>query len=169
MYGLGITTERRTIMPHHYLFFKMIHILGVIVFLGNIIVTGFWKIFADVSNNWRVIAFSQRLVTYTDIVFTTIGVLIIAVTGILMARFYGNFLQVKWIAWGLSLFVASGIIWIAILIPIQIRLHLLVKQLNDNISIPKQYWIYEKIWLGFGLIATLLPLINLYWMVYKPN
>lgn len=153
---------------HHYLLLKSFHIFGVILFLGNIIVTGFWKAYADFSHDWRIIAFSQRLVTYTDIVFTTIGVIMIAVTGICMARYYGFYWQVKWIAWGLSLFIASGIIWVAILIPIQISLHRMVKTFNDKTNIPARYWTYEKIWMIFGLIATLLPLCNLYWMVFKP-
>ncbi len=98
-------------MSNHYLLLKAFHVFGVILFLGNIIVTGFWKAFADFSNDWHVIAFSQRLVTYTDIIFTTIGVIIISITGPIMASYYGNFWRIKWIAWGLSLFIASGIIW----------------------------------------------------------
>lgn len=30
-------------MGEHYLLFKAIHLLGVVLFLGNIIVTGCWK------------------------------------------------------------------------------------------------------------------------------
>lgn len=155
-------------MEFHYLLLKSIHIFGVILFLGNIIVTAFWKMCADFSRNWRVIVFSQRLVTYTDFFFTAIGVLIIAITGIGMAKYYGNFMQVKWIAWGLGLFVASGIIWIVILIPLQIKLHRIANQFRDASTIPDQYWLYERMWIVFGIIATLLPLMNLYWMVFKP-
>lgn len=34
-------------MDNTYLLFKTIHLLGVVVFLGNIIVTAWWKIMAD--------------------------------------------------------------------------------------------------------------------------
>ena len=153
----------------YYLTLKMLHIFGAMLFLGNIIVTAFWKVFADYSKDWRVIAFSQRLVTYTDIFFTTIGVIIIASTGMLMAKHYGNYLQIKWIAWGLSLFIASGIIWVFLLIPLQIKLHRISKQFKNNQTIPGDYWRFEKFWMIFGIIATILPLINLYWMVFKPN
>src|SRR5436190_19780618 len=93
-----------------YLLLKSVHILGVILFLGNIIVTGFWKGFADITRDWKIIAFSQRLVTYTDVLFTTLGVVIIAITGLMMAGNYGHYWQVTWIKWGLSLFIASGVI-----------------------------------------------------------
>jgi uncharacterized membrane protein len=147
----------------------MFHIFGVVLFLGNIIVTAFWKALADFSNEWKVIAFSQKLVTYTDIFFTTIGVLLIIITGFLMASQYENFLHIRWIIWGLSLFIASGIVWVFILIPLQISLHQLAKQFKTNQTIPDKYWRLERLWMIFGTIATILPLINLYWMVFKPT
>lgn len=156
------------IVAQHYLLLKSLHIFGVILFLGNIIVTAFWKTFADLSRDWRIISFSQRLVTYTDISFTAIGVLIIAVTGIFMAKAYGHYWNVKWIAWGLSLFIASGLIWIIVLIPTQIILHRIASKFKNDTTIPAKYWTYETIWIVFGIIATILPLMNLYWMVFKP-
>jgi len=38
----------------------------VVAFLGNIIVTGWWKLMADRTRDPRVIAFAQRQVTTTD-------------------------------------------------------------------------------------------------------
>ena len=60
-------------MIEHYLLVKFLHVLGVIIFLGNIIVTAFWKVLADRTKNCTIISYSQRLVTYTDIVFTLTG------------------------------------------------------------------------------------------------
>lgn len=154
---------------HYYLILKMFHIFGAILFLGNIIITGFWKAFADYSKNWQVIAFSQKLVTYTDIFFTTLGVLIIAITGLLMVEQYTNYLHIKWIVWGLSLFIASGVIWVLILIPLQIKLHQLARQFKNQQKVPDEYWQLEKLWMIFGIVATVLPLMNLYWMVFKPT
>jgi uncharacterized membrane protein len=156
-------------MLQHYLLLKSLHIFGVILFLGNIIVTGFWKVYADKSKDWQIISFSQRLVSYTDIFFTTLGVLIIIVTGLLMAKNYGDYWRIKWIAWGLGLFIASGIIWVVVLIPMQVVLHRMTNQFVDTKTVPLQYWMYEKIWLIFGVAATVLPLFNLYWMVFKPT
>ncbi|HPH07259.1 MAG TPA: DUF2269 family protein, partial [Methylotenera sp.] len=57
-------------MNDTYLWLKTIHILGVVLFLGNIIITGWWKVMADNTKNAQVIAFAQRQVTLTDYVFT---------------------------------------------------------------------------------------------------
>lgn len=35
-------------------------------------------------------------------------------------------------------------------------------------SIPAGYWRLANLWGAFGIIATILPLLNLYFMVFKP-
>ena len=65
-----------------YLFLKGIHILGVILLLGNIIVTAWWRIMADRTRDPRVIAFAQQQVTWTDWVITAPGALISCCCGL---------------------------------------------------------------------------------------
>ena len=62
-----------------YLLLKSFHIFGVVIFLGNIIITGWWKVMADRTKNKQIIAFAQRQVTITDYLFTFGGVLLILV------------------------------------------------------------------------------------------
>ena len=64
-------------MDDSYLWLKTIHLLGVVLFLGNIIITGWWKFMADKTKNPQVIAFAQRQVTLTDFVFTAGGAAIL--------------------------------------------------------------------------------------------
>lgn len=152
-----------------YLFLKSLHILGVILFLGNIIVTGWWKTMADKTKDIRIIAFAQRQVTLTDYVFTLGGVLLIIATGPVNALLHDmDIFTIKWLVWGNGLFIASGIIWAALLIPVQIKQAKMAKQFSETQIIPQRYWQLSRIWLIFGTLATLLPLANLYWMVYKP-
>jgi uncharacterized membrane protein len=152
-----------------YLLLKSVHILGVVLFLGNIIITGWWKIMADRTKNKQIIAFAQRQVTLTDYVFTLGGVLLVLATGIGNAILHElNYLSIKWLAWGYWLFIASGVIWVAILLPIQIKQAKMAKQFSEQEPIPEQYWKLGNLWIIFGTLATLLPLANLYWMVFKP-
>ena len=152
-----------------YLLLKSLHLLGVILFLGNIIITGWWKVMADRTRDKVVIAFAQRQVTLTDYIFTLGGAVLVLVTGLSNASTYGvDYLSIKWLLWGYGLFVASGIIWVVILIPLQIKLATLARQFAEDEPIPELYWKLGRLWLIFGILATLLPLINLYWMVFKP-
>ncbi|MEN8128993.1 MAG: DUF2269 family protein, partial [Pseudomonadota bacterium] len=49
-------------MEVNYLLLKLLHILGGIIFVGNIIVTAFWKIMADRTRDAGIAAFGQRVV-----------------------------------------------------------------------------------------------------------
>lgn len=157
-------------MAQSYQLVKMLHILGAVIFVGNIMVTALWKAMADRSRQPQIVAFGQRLVTITDFVFTGGGAALVLVTGLLMAPTFGqNFITVKWIGIGLGLFILSGIIWLTALVPIQIKQAQLAKHFADGGEIPAEYWRLGRLWMVLGIFATLLPLINIYVMVFKPN
>jgi len=156
-------------MTSQYQLLKTLHIFGAILFIGNIIVTAVWKTLADRTQDARIVAFGQRLVTLTDFIFTGIGAALVFITGFLMAfRYYADFLTIKWIAWGLGLLMISTLIWVTALIPIQIKQSQLARRFSENGKIPDEYWRLGRLWMILGSIATLLPLINLYFMVFKP-
>ena len=147
-----------------------LHVLGVVIFLGNIIVTAVWKVLADRTRNPAIVAYAQRLVTITDIAFTATGVVLIIVSGQVLADDFGGvFSGPSWLTLGWSLFIASGVIWVAILIPIQVKQARLAKHFGDEGTIPERYWRLAMLWYVFGGIATLLPLVNIYLMVFKPS
>ncbi len=153
-----------------YLLLKALHILGAVLFLGNIIVTGWWKVMADRTKDPRVVAFAQRQVTLTDFVLTAGGAALLLATGLGNALLHGlDYRQIHWLVWGTGLFVASGVIWVAILIPIQVAQHRMVRAFADGGKIPRRYWSLGRAWIVFGTLATVLPLLNLYWMVFKPT
>jgi uncharacterized membrane protein len=147
----------------------LLHILGVVIFLGNIVVTGVWKALADRTRNPAVIGYAQRLVIVTDIAFTATGAALIAVSGPVLAEDFGGVGGPAWITWGLGLFAASGVIWVGILIPIQILQARLARRFAAGGEIPDRYWSLARVWNVFGTIATLLPLVNLYLMTFKPE
>ena len=148
--------------------FKVVHLAGVVIFLGNIIVTGIWKVMADRTGDPRVIAYAQRLVTITDWIFTAGGVVLILIGAYGMVLTAGLDPTQSWLALGQSLFVASGVIWVAILIPTQIIQARQAREFEKGGAIPESYWRHSRRWMIWGTIATILPLANLYVMVFKP-
>ena len=151
---------------------KILHLFGVVVFIGNIIVTGWWKVMADRTGDYRIIAFAQRQVTLTDWLFTFGGVVVVGTAGFgmvyhLNADIFAEIQSQRWLWWGLYLFAASGVIWVAVLIPMQIAQARMARQFAQTGEIPARYWTYGRVWLWFGILATLIPLANLYWMVVK--
>lgn len=151
-----------------YTTFKMLHVLGVVLFLGNIIVTGVWKYRADVTGRPEVIAFAQRLVTLTDWVFTFGGAVLILIGGFGMVGVAGlDIRTTSWVKIGLALFLASGAIWAAILIPIQIAQARIARTFEGGGEIPERYWRLNRLWYVWGSLATILPLLNIYVMIEK--
>lgn len=73
-----------------------------------------------------------------------------------------------WLFWGQTLFAASGLIWIAILIPTQIVQARQARAFANGGTIPGSYWRHGRRWAIWGTIATVVPLANLYFMVFKP-
>jgi len=98
-----------------------LHVLGIVVFLGNLVVTAVWKTLADRTRDPRVIAYAQKLVTVTDLAFTATGAALITISGFVLAGDWGGVTGPTWLTVGFSLFAASAVIWLTILVPAQHR------------------------------------------------
>lgn len=150
-----------------YSLLKSLHIVGVVMFVGNITVTGWWKVMADRTRDPRIVAFAQRQVTLTDWVFTLGGVLLVLLGGPVNAAWHGMDQTVGWMAVGNALFATSGAIWVVVLIPLQIKLARMARRFATAEAIPDAYWPLARIWLWFGVLATVLPLAVIPLMVAK--
>lgn len=152
-----------------YLWFKWLHIVAAMLFVGNIIVTAWWKYAADKTKNTTIIAFAVKQVMTTDKIFTFPSVLLIFGFGMGSALVMGaHASQVYWIAMGLSLFTASGLLWFIALLPIQLRMRTITMHLEADEALPEHYWKLSLWWNIIGSAATLLPLIATWYMVFKP-
>jgi len=152
-----------------YLAFKSLHIVGVVLFLGNIIITAVWKVLADHTAEPKIVAYAQRSVTVTDFIFTAVGAVLILIGAYGMVWTGGlDPVHTTWLLWGQGLFITSGLIWVAILIPIQIKQARLARRFAGGGTIPERYWRLGRQWAMWGTVGTLLPLANLYFMVFKP-
>lgn len=150
-----------------YSLWKTLHVLGAVLFVGNILVTAVWKSLADRTRNAAVIGFSQRLVTITDIVFTATGAVLLAGTGSVLAARLGGFHD-NWLLWGVALFAGAGITWLFVLVPVQTTQARLARGFAHGGEIPPRYWKLARIWMVAGCVASLLPLAALAVMVAKP-
>ena len=159
-------------MSNHYsiyLILKSLHLFGMVLFLGNIIVTGWWKFFADFTQHPHTLSYAQRQVMLTDFVFSLAGATIIVISGVGMIHLQKlDFYHTPWLLWGTGLFALSGILWLFILLPLQIKLARLSHNFTSDAPIPAQYWVLEKWWIIIGILATLLPITTLFLMVLKP-
>ena len=147
--------------------FKFLHILGVILLLGNVTASAVWKVFANRTRNPVIVAFAQRLVTYTDWSLTLGGVLLIAIGGYGMVIAAEMNLWVGWLLWGQGLFVASGLVWLLKLVPLQIAQSRYILRFSDAGEVDQEYWTLCRDWIFWGAVATVPLVIAVYMMVVK--
>jgi uncharacterized membrane protein len=155
--------------PVRYSVFKWMHILGVIILLGNVTVTAVWKVFADRTANPTVIAFAQRLVTITDWSLTLLGIALLMIGGFGALAITGmNPFATGWLRIGEALFVLSGGIWACILLPTQVRQARAARAFASDGIVTEPYRRDARRWILWGIIATV-PLVVATWvMVVKP-
>ena len=147
---------------------KFIHLTGVVMLMGNITVTAIWKYFADRTDSPVVLAFAQKLVTYTDWAMTLWGVLLLVAGGYFMVFFASWPLTQHWLLWSQLLFIVAGLIWLLVLVPIQVRQSRLTRIFSDH-DVGDQYRDLSRRWLTWGLISTV-PLLAATWlMIAKPS
>lgn len=153
-----------------YLSLKFLHIVGAILFLGNITTGVFWKAHADRSRDPKIIAHALDGVIRSDRLFTIPGVIIIVGAGVAAAIIGGiPLLRTEWLAGGIILLTIAGISFGARVAPLQRQMRDLARSAAAG---EKFDWAtYEKLsraWAIWGSIALLAPFIAAALMVFKP-
>ena len=154
-----------------YLWMKLVHILAVVLFLGNIITGLFWHRHAERTRNPRLLAYTMDGIIRSDRLFTMPGVLVIIATGIFAAVQGGiPLLRTGWIAWTLLLFGISGVAFALRVAPLQRELRALADAGASSGSF--SFDAYHRLaarWEIWGAVATVTPLAGLALMVLKPS
>jgi uncharacterized membrane protein len=153
-----------------YLIWKLIHVLGVILFVGNITTGILWKVQADRTRNPALIAHACAGLTRSDRFFTMPGVALIVIAGII-AAIYGNFpiLGTGWILWSIVLLTVSGLAFMLRVAPLQRRMHALAAAgAKDGQLDWSAYETATRSWNVWGVIALVAPLVAVALMVLKP-
>ena len=154
-----------------YLLIKLLHIVAVIAFVGNITTGIFWHTHAARTRDPKLLAYTMGGIIRSDRWFTIPGVIGIIVTGI-AAAIYGNFpiVGTGWILWTLILFIVSGLIFMIRVAPLQRQLRALAEEAAQSGTF--DYARYRALairWEVWGSAALLTPLAGLALMVLKPS
>ena len=153
----------------YLLWVKVIHILGVILFMGNIVIVPLWITYALNSGNNRIICFAMKTICWADILFSIPGILIVLISGLMLAPVWGGYQNTSWIMGSLILLALSGVPAIPTL-RAQYKLYRLSyesfgKNLLEESEFKRTLWI----WSFWGTIAIILPLISFILMIVKPK
>ena len=150
-----------------YLLLKLVHVVAVVMFVGNIATGVFWKRNADRTRDARIIANAMEGILRSDRLFTIPGVVLIILAGVATAMSGGYpILRTGWIFWSLVLFAVSGWAFMAQVGPLQRKLLAVARE-----GAPGWWERYEELsrrWDFWGAIALVTPLLAVALMVLKP-
>jgi uncharacterized membrane protein len=152
-----------------YLLLKALHIISVVLFLGNIITGAFWKAHADRGGDLRARAQALDGIIASDRWFTMPGVFAIILTGVAIALLANlPILGTPWILWSIVLFTISGAVFGAFVRPLQKKLLANVRAGIDGPWDEAAYASLSRRWMIWGSVSTGAPLIAVFLMVLKP-
>jgi len=151
-----------------YLILKLIHIIAAIIFLGNITIAPFWKNHAERSKDRLKILEAWEGIIRADKFFTMPGVILLLIFGIgAAAHLKYNFIETGWIFYSIILYLISGAVFMAKLVPLQKKIAAFAK--DESTFNWDDYKKLTKQWDVWGSVATLAPWVAVILMVIKPN
>lgn len=154
-----------------YLWLKLLHVVAVIAFLGNITTGLFWHAHAARTRDAAILAHTMDGIIRSDRLFTGPGVVLIIVTGVWNATQAGlPLLGTGWIRWALILFAISGLAFALRVAPLQARLRAMARQGQERGTFDyPSYHAVARRWEWWGAVALVTPLAALVLMVLKPS
>lgn len=153
-----------------FLWLKLIHIVAVIVFLGNISIGIFWKTVADRSGDPRIMAHTVRNIILADRLFTIPAIVLIIAAGVATAMAEQiPILSTGWILWAIILFVISGVAFGPIASSQRALAAVADEGAKSGALNKERYDAISATWNLWGTIALLAPLGAVALMVLKPH
>lgn len=155
-----------------YLWTRWLHILGGVIFLGNVFLGAFWMIYTDVQKSPELFRFTIRGINATDIAFTAPGALLLMWNGFVLAhQNWGGIFQMNWLRLAFSLFMILGLLWALLLVPLQIYFEYVSENLTAFTEIYQSSAFRRRLGAYFilGSLAGVLTLTIFILMVLKPS
>ncbi len=150
-------------MVFSYHWHKILHITGVVLFMGNTIVGPFWFLFAYYSKDLHLLKFAVRLLQLTDLYLTIPGIALTVINGLYLASALGGIKNQDWLYYSTLLLFAM---WV-----LSVPLIWLQEKLYDTISKePENTDKMNRLLIWWGILGTLImipPAIIFYWMIVK--
>jgi uncharacterized membrane protein len=141
---------------------RAFHVLGAVLLVGNVIVTGFWAAFLYAQRSGVPFRPVARAILWTDLLFTVGGASLLTFTGIQLVLVRGySFWSTPWLVKGVGSLALATLLWLAVLIPDQFRLERLAP--GDSVGLRRVFLRWSLV----GWVSTALLLNGLWAMVRK--
>lgn len=146
------------------LLLKTLHVICAVLWLGNFVVTGVWSLRAFATRDALLARFATREILFTDLLFTFVGGSAVIMSGLGLAALEGVApWATAWTRGALVTSIASGVLWLGLLLPIELRMRRLTGD-GDGAALRRTFVWWNII--GWSITVALFSVI--YLMVAKP-
>ncbi len=146
-----------------------LHIFFAVWLMSHLIGSAFWKARAEGSGNPETVASTARALVRSDLTFMAPGIVGLLATGIWMGGITGwERFQELWLTASFLLTILLVVLWLVILMPQQRRMARCASAVLAGEDQEDQYRRASKMCSIVGGIATLIPVVVLFLMVFKP-
>jgi uncharacterized membrane protein len=141
---------------------RVLHVLGAVLLVGNVTVTGFWAAFLYAQRPALPFRPVARAILWTDLVFTVGGASLLTFSGIQLILATGiPFWGTPWLVKGVASLALATLLWLVVLIPDQFRLERLSPDDSEGLR-----RVFLR-WSVVGWISTAILFHGLWAMVRK--
>jgi uncharacterized membrane protein len=142
----------------------LLHLLAVIIFLGNIITEIYWLYQASKTGSKEIIRFAITGIIKGDKIFTLPSVFLITVTGSVVYSHF-SLAENHWLLFALISYIISGIVYVFKIAPLQRKISGIVS--NTSPMLPDDYRKNYSSWNLWGWVALLTALLALTLTIIK--
>lgn len=102
---------------------KFLHLVGGILLIGNVVTTGLWSHWAIARQDRALAVFAAGAILWADLILTLGGGALLTIAGIMrLLELHLPVMQTPWLLHGIGFLLASTLVWLVALLPLQLRL-----------------------------------------------
>ena len=150
---------------------KTLHILGVIMLVGNILLSLIWMFLANRTKNNEVTLFASKSTDWLDRILTAPGIALIVFNGLMMAdSSLGGPFNLNWMISAIFRLLIVAIIWVLALVPNQrVMIKAAQEAVNNDTDLSETFDSAYKKWRIWTVIIIILLVNIVEIMVSKPD
>jgi uncharacterized membrane protein len=146
---------------------KVLHVLAVVVLLGNLLMAPFWRKRLAALGGAQARAAANRSVRVADLLFTLPGWVVVLATGIMLIIYRG--MQGGWLHLSLLLFLGWLILWHVLVLRARKAMLAQAEEAAGSEQAPAAQDEPERQWQQWSYLAAGIVVLILILMVTKPQ
>jgi len=150
-----------------YWLMKIVHVLAVVVLLGNLLMAPFWRKRLAAVGGAQARATANRSVRVADLLFTLPGWVVVLATGIILIIYRG--MHGGWLHLSLLLFLGWLVLWHVLVLRARKAMITQADEAAAGGPASAELAQYERQWQQWSYLSALLAVLILILMVTQPQ